>query len=510
MAVGADLDMRQGVSGDVPTVLLGVRDLDKNYGPIKAVSGVSFTLRRGEALALCGENGAGKSTVFKVLAGEVGADGGEIHIDGARYAPSSPAKAVSLGVSMVHQEFNILPNVTVAENVFVGRMNAFRRFGRVDWRRLYEEADALLKRLRLSIDPRQTMSALSPSAQKMVELARALSTHPRVLLLDEITASLDHDDADTMHAAVERLREEGVAIVYVSHRLQEIFRTCETVCILKDGAEVATLPTAELDEQKLSALMVGRDLQNWARPVATIDPEVAFKVEGISGEGFEDISLEVRHGQTVTLAGLAGSGADEILEAIFGARPISRGAMEIEGEVFAPIDVAAAVGKGVGMVPKERAVEGLIDALDIRTNIGLANLPNLKRGIVLDRGKERSLAEEGFRTFQIKARDASTAVRELSGGNKQKVLLAKWFAIGPRLILLNNPTRGVDVGVKFEIYELLKSLREKNRLAVLMASEDMAEVVRISDVVFTIRHGRISGRFEGAEITETNLINAML
>ena len=218
----------------------------------------------------------------------------------------------------------------------------------------------------------------------------------------------------------------------------------------------------------------------------------------------------MRRGQTVTLAGLAGSGADEILEAIFGVRPVTGGTIRIEGEVFSPTGVDDAIEHGIAMVPKERAVEGLIDTFDIRTNIGLASLRRLRKGILLDRSREQAMAEEGFRAFRIKARGPAAAVRELSGGNKQKVLLAKWFAIGPRLILLNNPTRGVDVGVKFEIYELLRSLREKNKLAVLMASEDMAEVVRISDVVITIRHGRVSGRFEGADITETNLINAML
>ena len=510
MTAGATLDVQQRVAEAAPAVLLRVEGLEKSYGPIRAINDISFTLKPGESLALCGENGAGKSTVFKVLAGEVRPDAGTMMVGGKAYQPSSPAAAVAAGVSMVHQEFNILPNVTVAENVFVGRMDGFSQLGRVNWRRLYAETDALLKRLRLRIDPRQPMRALSPSAQKMVEFARALSTRPRVLLLDEITASLDHDDVETLQAAMAQLRAEGVGIVYVSHRLQEIFRLCDTVCVMKDGTEVAMMPAAELDEPKLSALMVGRDLEDWERPAADAAAPIAFEVENLSGAGFADVSLAVRRGQTVTLAGLAGSGADEILEAIFGVRPVTGGTMRIEGESFAPAGVDAAIARGIAMVPKERAVEGLIDTFDIRTNIGLASLSRLRKGILLDRAREQAMAEEGFRTFRIKARGPAAAVRELSGGNKQKVLLAKWFAIGPRLILLNNPTRGVDVGVKFEIYELLRSLREKNQLAVLMASEDMAEVVRISDVVITIRHGRVSGRFEGADITETNLINAML
>ena len=510
MTVGASLDVQERVAEAAPAVLLRVEGLQKSYGPIRAIDDISFRLKPGEALALCGENGAGKSTVFKVLAGEVKPDAGTMTVGGRSYQPSSPAAAVAAGVSMVHQEFNILPNVTVAENVFVGRMDGFSQLGRVNWRRLYAKTEELLKRLRLDIDPRQQMRALSPSAQKIVEFARALSTGPRVLLLDEITASLDHDDVDTLQSVMAELRAEGVVIVYISHRLQEIFRTCDTVCVMKDGAEVAMMPAAELDEQELSALMVGRDLDDWERPARDAAAPVAFEVEKLSGPGFQDVSLEVRRGQTVTLAGLAGSGADEILEAIFGVRPVTGGTMQIEEETFAPNCVAAAIASGIAMVPKERAVEGLIDTFDIRANIALASLGQLRKGILLDRSREQALVEEGFRTFRIKARGPGAALRELSGGNKQKVLLAKWFAIGPRLILLNNPTRGVDVGVKFEIYELLQSLRVKNKLAVLMASEDMAEVVRISDVVITIRHGRVSGRFEGADITETNLINAML
>jgi ABC-type sugar transport system ATPase subunit len=510
MTVGSGLAGTEVSSPTVPTVLLDVFSVEKRYGPVHAVKDISFSLRPGEVLALCGENGAGKSTVFKVLAGEVQPDSGRLTLAGKPFAPASPADAVSKGVSMVHQEFNVLPNVTVAENIFVGRMGQFRRAGLVDWRALFEAAGALLERLRLRIDPRQSMRTLSPSAQKMVEFARALSTRPRVLLLDEITASLDHDDAETLQAAITGLREEGVGIVYVSHRLQEIFRTCDTVCVMKDGAAVTTLPAADLDEARLSALMVGRDIETWVRAGATAEAPVVLRLDRLGADGFSDVTLEVRRGQTVTLAGLAGSGADEILESIFGVRQATAGSMALDGSTYAPSSVGDAIRAGVGMVPKERAVEGLIDTLDIRTNIGLANLADLGRGILLDRSREQAMADEGMRTFRIKARGPQAAVRELSGGNKQKVLLAKWFAIEPKLMLLNNPTRGVDVGVKFEIYELLRALRETKQLAVLMASEDMAEVVRISDVVITVRHGQVSGCFEGDSITETNLINAML
>lgn len=500
----------QGPDNRFSHALLRARGLQKQYGPVHAVRDVGLTLHAGEALALCGENGAGKSTIFKILAGEVKPDGGHITLNGEDYKPDSAAAAVRAGVSMVYQEFNTLPNTSVAENVFLGRMNMFRRFGVIDWPRLHAAADIVLKRLGLKIDPRASMGSLSPSTCKMIELARALSTDPKVLLLDEITASLDHDDADTLHRLMADLRAQGVGILYVSHRLQEIFGSCTTVEVMKDGAYVVTRPVEELDESQLSTLMIGRKIDVWERPEGVANRPVMLALDKLSGQGFKDISLTVRRGQIVTLAGLAGSGADAILEAVFGANEIASGTLHLDGKPHEGRSIPEAMAAGIGMVPKERAIEGLIDSADIRFNIGLAGLTRNARGVFVDGAAEAQDAEQGMQLFRIKAPDTGTAVRNLSGGNKQKVLLAKWFLTNPKLILLNNPTRGVDVGVKLEIYEMLQKLREERDLAVLMASEDMAEVIRVSDVVITIRHGAISGVFEGAAITETNLINAMI
>lgn len=491
-------------------VLLAAEGLRKSYGPVQAVKELNIYLRAGEALALCGENGAGKSTIFKILAGEVVPDAGRMTVAGSEYRPVSASSAVASGVSMVHQEFNILPHVSVAENVFLGRMQEFSRFGKIDWTRLYSAAETLLKRLGINADPRSEMRRLSPSTQKMIELARALSTNPRVLLLDEITASLDHDDAETLHRLMDELRAQGVGIIYVSHRLQEIFRSCTTVEVMKDGAYVTTRPAAELDEDQLSALMVGRDLADWKRPERVVPTSSMLEVRGLCGPGFNDVSLSVRKGQIVALAGLAGSGADEIIEALFGARAVTSGEILLEGKAFSGASIADAIAAGIAMVPKERAVEGLIDTQSIRFNIALACLPKNARGPFVDGGREAEQAKIGMDMFRIKARSSADLVRSLSGGNKQKVLLAKWFLTDPRLMLLNNPTRGVDIGVKFEIYDLMLKLSGEKNLAILMASEDMAEVIRLSDTVVTIRHGRVSGVFEGDAITETNLINAML
>lgn len=490
--------------------ILEARGLQKQYGPVHAVRDVGVTLHAGEALALCGENGAGKSTIFKILAGEVVPDGGEITLNGEPFKPDSAASAVRAGVSMVYQEFNTLPNTSVAENVFLGRMDMFRRFGIIDWARLHAAAQEVLSRLGLKVDPRASMGTLSPSTCKMIELARALSTNPKVLLLDEITASLDHDDADTLHRLMDDLRAQGVGILYVSHRLQEIFGSCTTVEVMKDGAYVTTRPVEDLDESQLSALMIGRKIDVWERTPGLADRPVMLALEGLSGQDFKDVSLKVRRGQIVTLAGLAGSGADAVLEAVFGATAVTAGRIELDGKPHETRSIPEAITAGIAMVPKERAVEGLIDSADIQFNIGLAGLTRNARGGFVDGAAEARDAEQGMQLFRIKAPSTATTVRNLSGGNKQKVLLAKWFLTNPKLILLNNPTRGVDVGVKLEIYEMLQKLREERDLAVLMASEDMAEVIRVSDVVITIRHGAVSGVFEGDDITETNLINAMI
>jgi len=500
----------QGTAKRFSHAILEARGLQKQYGPVHAVRDVGLTLHAGEALALCGENGAGKSTIFKILAGEVTPDGGEITLNGDPFRPDSAASAVRAGVSMVYQEFNTLPNTSVAENVFLGRMDMFRRFGIIDWTKLHAAAQEVLNRLGLKIDPRASMGSLSPSTCKMIELARALSTNPKVLLLDEITASLDHDDADTLHRLMADLRAQGVGILYVSHRLQEIFGSCTTVEVMKDGAYVTTRPVEDLDESQLSALMIGRKIDVWERTPGLADRPVMLALDGLSGAGFKDVSLKVRRGQIVTLAGLAGSGADAVLEAVFGAVAVSKGSIELDGKRHEGRDIPEAIAAGIAMVPKERAVEGLIDSADIQFNIGLAGLTRNARGGFVDGSAESKDAEQGMQLFRIKAPSAATAVRNLSGGNKQKVLLAKWFLTNPKLILLNNPTRGVDVGVKLEIYEMLQKLREERDLAVLMASEDMAEVIRVSDMVITIRHGAISGVFEGEAITETNLINAMI
>lgn len=496
--------------GSFGKVLLKAEGLQKRYGAIHAVRGVGITVHAGEALALCGENGAGKSTIFKILAGEVAPDAGRITLEDVPFHPDSAAAAVKAGVSMVYQEFNILPNASVAENVYLGRMERFCRAGIIKWPELYAAAAELLGRLGIRVNPRAEMRSLSPSAQKMVELARALSTRPRVLLLDEITASLDHDDAEILHRLMDELRAEGAGILYVSHRLQEIFNNCTTVEVMKDGAHVTTLPVGELDEDRLSALMVGREIGAWQRGDRDETAPVMLELVNLSGRGFDDVSFKVRQGEVVTLAGLAGSGADEILETVFGVQPVRSGEIQLGSEPYRGRSIVDAMNAGIAMVPKERAVEGLIDPADIRFNVGLSVLKRNGWGPFVNSGAEARAARDGMELFRIKARSAATAVRALSGGNKQKVLLAKWFVTDPKLMLLNNPTRGVDVGVKFEIYELLQKLRGERNLAVLMASEDMAEVIRLSDVVVTIRHGQVSGVFEGEAITETNLINAML
>ena len=370
-------------------------------------------------------------------------------LGGKSYQPLSASAAVAAGVSMVHQEFNILPGATITENIFIGRLDQFTRLGFIQWAAAHDAAQVLLKRLRLDLDPRAPMGTLSPSAQKMVELARALSTVPRVLLLDEITASLDHGDCQTLHDVVMDLKARKAAIVYVSHRLQEIFQDCDRVVVMKDGGLVTTRSTESLTEKQLSMLMVGRDLKPAERaPDAGGAKAQLLKLDKLSGKGFDDVDITVSEGQIVTIAGLAGSGADEILEAVFGVHPVKSGRMQLAGKDFAPRDVPDAMAAGVGMVPKERAVEGLVENHDISSNVGIVGLrKNAVAGFV-DPRVEYRMAEEAIRQFHVKCQGPETPLRALSGGNKQKVLLAKWFMAQPQLILLNNPTRGVDVGVK--------------------------------------------------------------
>jgi ABC-type sugar transport system ATPase subunit len=495
-------------------IALSIRGLYKAFGPVQAVDNVSFQVHQGEIRAICGENGAGKSTVFNVLTGELPPDAGKIELYGQAYEPSGVAEAMSSRMAIVHQEFSLIPTISVAENIFLGRLGEFQSWGRIKWARAFRAAREELEKLGLDIDPKGSAVTLSGSDKKFVELSRALAVRPKVLLLDEVTAALSRSHCEILFKIIKGLSRSGCAVVYISHRLEEIFSICDTVTVLKDGRLVTTQPIQDLNEDKLSALMIGREI-SFAEHRCLSNEETCeeyLRLQKVTvTDVLENIEFTLGKGQFVSIAGLSDSRADDVLDVIFGLTRIDAGTMFLEGQPYVPRKASDAMAKGLAMVPKERAVEGLIDVFDIATNIGIANLSLLSRFGLLRRRGEVVLAEKGIRKLKVKCRGPDTIVSTLSGGNKQKLMLAKWLLAEPRLLLLNNPTRGVDVGVKLEIYQLISDLRRELGLTILMVSEDMAEIVRLSDSVITMRRGAITGIFRGRdEITEENLISGML
>ena len=479
--------------------LLRVEGLVKRFPGVTALGGVSFDLRAGEVHVLLGENGAGKSTLIKCLAGVYQPDGGQILVDGHPVTLSTTRRAEALGIATIHQEFNLVPELSVAENVLLGRPP--RRFGVVDRRAMYAQAGAALARVGLKVDPRTQVRTLGVARQQLVEIAKALSLEARILILDEPTAALTDDEVDRLLRLMGELRQAGVGLVFISHHLEEIQRIGDRVTILRDGAAVGTV-SAATDSQDLVRMMVGRSIESQYPRVRTAVGEDLLRVEGLSSPGsFEDISLTVRAGEVVGLAGLVGAGRTEVLRAVFGADRYGTGSVAMRGNALRRHDVQASIHAGLGLVPEDRKAQGLVLGASVAENLSLVSLRGATRlGIVdrsaLDQVARRAVADLGIRTSSIRS-----AVRNLSGGNQQKVVMGKWLSADPAVLLLDEPTRGVDVGAKVEIYQLINELTASGR-GVLLASSDLPEVLGMSDRILVMAHGRLVGELTHEEATQ--------
>jgi rhamnose transport system ATP-binding protein len=478
---------------------LQFKDVRKSFGAVRALRGVTFSIAAGEAHALMGENGAGKSTLLKVLAGIIQPDAGEVHWRGERLHLGSPREALERGIGMVYQEMLTFPNLTVTGNIFAGR--EITRGGRLQNAAMRARTKALLEELHLTISPDAAADSLSTAHRQLLQVARALAFECRILVLDEPTTSLTDAEADHLFAVLEKLKARGVTLLYVSHRLPEVFRLCDRITVLRDGAYVETCDRRAVTPDHIVRAMVGRELPPRAALEKAGPSKVVLAVEALARRPcFRNVTLSVKAGEIVGLFGLVGSGRSELLETIFGLFAPDAGTIRVDGHAVLASSPRAAARAGIALVPEERQRQGLLFNLTIRHNLVLPD--RTVRGDLLVRAaSERREAQQLVEEWRIKAAGVEILPDALSGGNQQKVVVAKWLATKPKVLLLDEPTKGVDVGAKFEIHEIIR--REASRGAgCLVASSDLPEVLSLADRILVMREGHIQGQIDGIAATE--------
>ncbi|MFJ6566067.1 sugar ABC transporter ATP-binding protein [Streptomyces sp. NPDC091292] len=484
---------------DHPGEVLRIEGVRKAFPGVVALDEVDFDLRAGEVHVLLGENGAGKSTLIKMLSGAHHPDAGRILVDGAEVRIPDAQAAERLGIATIHQEFNLVPDLTVAENIFLGRQP--RRFGFIDRARMEADAAVLLERVGVEVSPRARVRELGIARLQMVEIAKALSVRARVLIMDEPTAVLTSGEVDTLFGIVRTLREDGVGIVFITHHLEEIAALGDRVTVIRDGRSVGQVP-ASTPEDDLVRLMVGRAIEQQYPRARGAAGEPLLSVEGLTRDGvFHEVSFQVRAGEVVGVAGLVGAGRTEVARAVFGADPYDAGTVEVAGVRLPRHDVSAALAAGIGLVPEDRKGQGLLLDASVEENLGLVTLRSATRAGLVDRKGQYTAAARIAERLGVRMAGLGQTVRTLSGGNQQKVVIGKWLLAHTRVLILDEPTRGIDVGAKVEIYQLVNDLTAAGH-AVLMISSDLPEVLGMSDRVLVMAQGRLAGELAAAEATQ--------
>jgi len=488
--------------------LLELRGISKRFAGVRALREVDLDLAEGAVHALVGENGAGKSTLVKILAGVHHPDEGEIRLAGAPLVLAGPAAARDRGIAVMHQQPNLFPDLDVAENVFAGRL-PIARFGRVDWRRARSAAAGLLARLGVSLDVAAPVRGLSVADQQLVEVAKALSLDARVLVMDEPTAALSGREVDRLFATVRQLREHGVAVLFVNHRLEEVFALADRVTVLRDGRHVITAPIAELTPAETIRHMVGRQLDSLYPKQDARPGEPALEVAGLTRAGvFRDVSFTVRRGEIVALAGLVGAGRTEVARALFGIDRADAGEVRVGGRPVHAASPGDAMRAGLAYVPEDRHDQGLVLDFSIAANVSLPVLARLSRLLgVVDRGGERALAGGYAERLQIRATGVDQPAAGLSGGNQQKVVIAKWLATRPAVLILDEPTRGIDIGAKAEVHRIVSGLAAEG-MAILLISSELPEVLGMADRVIVLHEGRVAASLTREEATQEEIMTA--
>ena len=474
-----------------------MRGIRKAFPGVQALDGVDLDVRHGEVHVLLGENGAGKSTLMKILSGAQQRDAGSIEIDGRAAALATPRDARDAGIAIIHQELALVPQMTVAENIFLGR--APTRFGLLDQPKMVRDAGMYLSRVGANIDPNEPVGTLSIAQQQLVEIARALSLDAQILIMDEPTSALTDRETERLFATIAGLTARGTAIVYISHRLDEIFAIGDRITVLRDGRHVATQEVRTANRRDLVRLMANRDVDELVPAATHAKGAARLRVEGLShGRSLHDVSFSARAGEIVGFAGLLGAGRTEIARAVFGLEPFDRGTIYVNEQAVDIRSPRDAIAAGIGFVTEDRKREGLVLSRSVRDNVALPILSRLARLGIVRRAHEHATAESAVRNLNIRTPSVRELARNLSGGSQQKIVLAKWLATGARVLFLDEPTRGIDVGSKQEIYVLINELAASG-VAIILMSSDLPEVLGLSDRVLVMREGRIAGEFARAD-----------
>lgn len=486
------------------TPILSLENIRKSFGQVEVLHGVGMEVYAGEVVALLGENGAGKSTVSNIISGTILPSSGEMTWLGAPYAPANPREAIDAGVGMIHQELLLLPHLSIAENIFVGRYPM--KAGRVDRGEMERRAHAGLERLGLDISPRRTVHGLSTANQQLIEIAKALTLNARLLILDEPTAALGGEETKLLFDQIERLKSEGVGIIYISHRLEEIKQIADRVIVMRDGDKVREFDTASLPVRTIAETMVGRALEQIFPSLPAPRPEIALKVDRLSSPDgrFNDVSFEVRKGEILGIAGLVGAGRTELVRAIAGVDPIQSGTVEFQGKDITPKSTRDAIKNGIVLVPEDRKLQGLVLDHSIRENFAYSNFEAVSISGWIINSRIKKFAGDVIKKFGVKG-VGEQKVDELSGGNQQKVVLAKWLARNPKIVLLDEPTRGIDVGARSSIYELINRLAEEG-VAVVVVSSDLEEVLGVSHRILVMAAGQQTGILNRSEASDVSIM----
>jgi ABC-type sugar transport system ATPase subunit len=490
--------------------VLEARGISKRFGGIQALDGVDLTLRAGEVMALAGENGAGKSTLIKILAGAHQRDAGEIRIDGQPVEIRSPDEAERLGIAVIYQEFNLTPNQTVAENVFLRepprRGGVLGRLNLIDKGVRRAATAELLAQVGSVVDPDTRVSTLSVAHQQLTEIAKALALNARILIMDEPTSTLPDEEVDTLFRIVEQLKARGIAVVFVSHRLEETRRIADRVTVLRDGRLAGGGTVAETSDQRIISLMVGRTLDNLYPKTETTPGETVLSVRGLGRKGvLHDVSFDLHRGEVLGFSGLVGAGRTEIARCIFGADPHDAGTVTLDGKAVAIRSPEEAVRLGIGYVPEDRKIQGLFPEMTIRDNIAMSVIHRMRRAGIVDRGAVTEVVTSFRDRLQVRPPMLDISVNRLSGGNQQKVALAKWLALRPRVLILDEPTRGIDVGAKAEVHALIDELAHEG-IGIILISSELPEVLNMSDRILVVAEGEIVGELSRSEASQERIL----
>lgn len=490
---------------------LRLEGISKSFPGVRALNDVHLNVRKGEVHGLVGENGAGKSTLMKILSGAYVKDKGEIYWQGEKVEINKPKDSESLGIAIIYQEFNLVPQLSISENIWLGReLLISKTVHLIDWPEMHTRTRKLLEDLNLDFDPTRPVAGLGVASQQMVEIAKALSLNAKLLIMDEPTSALSKNEIDQLFSVIQTLKKKGVSVIYISHHLDEVFEICDRGTVLRDGNYVATIDPKETSKDQLIQLMVGRTLDQQYPKIKAKRGKEILRVEKLSREGvLKDISFSAYAGEVLGISGLVGAGRTELVKAVFGADPIDSGKVFIHGKEIKISSPQSAIQAGMGLLPEDRKYEGLVLKLSVKQNISMASLDKIMRHGLLQLNMEKSKVMDFIKKLRILTPSIEKLVQDLSGGNQQKVVLAKWLASESKILIFDEPTRGIDVGAKVEVYNLMNELVQ-NGVAVIMVSSEMPELLGMSDRILVMHQGKLECVFNCEEATQEKILSAAM